>query len=169
MSIIVNISITYCLDAIKAVSRAENDGIGLKKVVRVLESHWFYFPQNSVHFVGSKWSEYDVLHSSIWWIYKRKPLFLSQWAIPLLWALYDASGLGSFISSFSALMLLIAWQEGHPACKNFLLRLYQNQGRNWLTRVSWKMAVKRCVCVLGLFTVYLDNFCWRWPNVLLVS
>jgi len=39
LSDIVNISIAFQLDAIKAVSFAENyDGIGLEKVLRVLES-----------------------------------------------------------------------------------------------------------------------------------
>jgi len=38
---IANISIIYWLDAIKAVSRAENcGGMGLEKVIRVLRSTW---------------------------------------------------------------------------------------------------------------------------------
>jgi len=39
------------------------------------------------------------------------------------------------IASVSTLMLLVGWQEGHPACKNVLLQnpLYDNQGEstNW--------------------------------------
>jgi len=36
--------------------------------------------------------------------------------------------------AFSALMLLVGWQEGHPACKKYG---EDGAGGHWLVRVEW--------------------------------
>ena len=45
--------------------------------------------------------------------------------------------------AFSALTLLVGWQEGHPACKKW----GDSGGEHWLVRMEWRQLDGRCVCL----------------------
>ena len=46
------------------------------------------------------------------------------------------SSLASIAIVFSALTLLVGWQEGHPACK----KMGDGGGGHWLVRMEWRPA-----------------------------
>ena len=47
------------------------------------------------------------------------------------------------LDAFSALTLLVGWQEGHPACKKW----GYGGGGHWLVRMECRPAGGRCVCL----------------------